>query len=83
DAQSELDLPEGAHAVSSHVTGTIWKLLVKPGEHVTAGSPLLIVESMKMEIVVDAPVNGTVRQVFCKVSGSISAGQLLLVMQQD
>jgi urea carboxylase len=83
DAQSELDLPEGAHAVSSHVTGTIWKLLVKPGEHVTAGSPLLIVESMKMEIAVDAPVNGTVRQIFCKVSGSISAGQLLLVMQQD
>jgi urea carboxylase len=83
DAQSELDLSEGAHAVSSHVTGTVWKLLVKPGEHVTAGSPLLIVESMKMEIVVDAPVNGTVRQVFCKVSGSISAGQLLLVMQQD
>ena len=83
DAQNELDLPEGACAVTAHVTGTVWKLLVKPGQHVTAGSPLLVVESMKMEIAVDAPVNGTVRQVFCKVSGNVSAGQMLLVIQED
>ena len=43
----------------------------------------LVVESMKMEIAVDSPVNGTVRQVFCKVSGSVSAGQMLLVIQED
>lgn len=83
DAQSELDLPEGACAISAHVSGTVWKLLVKQGQHVMAGSPLLIVESMKMEIAVDAPVNGTVRQVFCKESGNVSAGQLLLVIQKD
>lgn len=83
DAQSELDLPEGAHAISAHVTGTVWKLLIKPGQHVRAGSPLLIVESMKMEIAVDAPVNGTVRQLFCKESGNVSAGQMLFVIQED
>jgi urea carboxylase len=83
DAQSELDLPEGACAISAHVTGTVWKLLVKPGQHVTAGTPLLIVESMKMEIAVDAPVNGTVRQLLCKESGNVSAGQMLLVIQED
>ena len=83
DAQSELDLPEGTCAVTAHVTGTVWKLLVKPGQHVTVGSPVLVVESMKMEIAVDAPVNGTVWQVFCKVSGSVSAGQMLLVIQED
>jgi urea carboxylase len=83
DAQSELDLPEGACAISAHVTGTVRKLLVKQWQHVTAGSSLLIVESMKMEIVVDAPVNGTERQLFCKESGNVSAGQLLLVIQED
>ncbi|MEP6958243.1 MAG: urea carboxylase [Nitrospirota bacterium] len=83
DAQSELDLPDGACIISAHVTGRVWKLLVKPGQHVTAGSPLLIVESMKMEIAVDAPVNGKVWQVFCKESGNVSAGQMLLVMQED
>jgi urea carboxylase len=83
DAQSELDLPEGACAISAHVTGTVWKLLVKQGQHVTAASPLLIVESMKMEIAVDAPVSGTVRQLFCKENGNVSAGQMLLVIQED
>jgi urea carboxylase len=83
DAQSELDLPEGACAVTAHVTGTVWKLLVKPGQLITAGSPLLTVESMKMEIAVDAPVNGTVWQIFCKESGSVSAGQMLLVIQEE
>jgi urea carboxylase len=82
DAQSELNLPEGAHAVSAHVTGTVWQLLVNPGQHVTAGNPLLIIESMKMEIAVDAPINGTIGQIFCKVSGNVSAGQMLLVIQE-
>jgi urea carboxylase len=83
DVQSELDLPTGACAVSAHVTGTVWKLLVKPGQHVTAGSQLLIVESMKMEIAVDAPVSGIVWRLFCKERGNVSAGQMLLVIQED
>ena len=83
DAQSELDLPEGACAITAHVTGTVWKLLVKQGQHVTAGSPLLIVESMKMEIALDAPVNGTVWQLFCKESEHVSVGQMLLVIQEN
>ncbi|MEO7558752.1 MAG: urea carboxylase, partial [Nitrosospira sp.] len=36
DTQSELDLPEGAQAVSAHVTGTVWKLLAGEGQHVEA-----------------------------------------------
>lgn len=83
DAQSELDLPEGACTISAHVTGTVWKLLVMQGQHVAAGSPLLIIESMKMEIAVDAPVNGMVWQLFCKESEHVSAGQMLLVIQED
>jgi len=83
DAQSELDLPEGACTIGAHVTGTVWKLLVEQGQHVTAGSPLLIVESMKMEIALDAPVNGMVQQLFCREGEHVSAGQMLLVIQED
>ena len=83
DTQSELDLPKGAQAVSAHVTGTVWKLLAGEGQHVEAGSPVLVVESMKMEFVVEAPVSGTVRRLFCKVGGHVSAGQMLLVIQED
>ncbi len=83
DTQSELDLPAGARAVSSHVTGTVWKMLVKEGQRVTAGSPVLVVESMKMEIAVVAPVNGKVLQVFSKEGGHVSAGQVLLIIHEE
>ena len=83
DTQSELDLSAGARAVSSHVTGTVWKLLVKEGQQVTAGSPVLVVESMKMEIAVEVPVNGKVLQIFCKESGHVSAGQVLLIIHEE
>ncbi|MCX7184392.1 MAG: urea carboxylase [Nitrosospira sp.] len=83
DAQSELDLPQGACVISAHVTGRVWKLLVKQGQHVMAGDPLLLVESMKMEIVLDALGSGTVRQLFCKEGEHVSAGQMLLVIEED
>ncbi|SFE47521.1 urea carboxylase [Nitrosomonas sp. Nm166] len=83
DTQSELDLPEGAQAISSQVTGTVWKVLVKEGESVEAGKPVIMIESMKMEFPVDAPVTGTVRQLFCKQGGYVSAGQVLLIIQEQ
>ena len=83
DVQSELDMPEGACAVGSPVTGTIWKVLVKEGQHVTAGESLLVIESMKMEFSVDATVSGAVQQIFCKEGGYVSTGQMLLIIQED
>ncbi|SDW30347.1 urea carboxylase [Nitrosomonas communis] len=83
DAQSELDLPAGAQAVTSQVTGTVWKLLVREGEPVEAGKQLIMVESMKMEFSVDSPVTGTVQQLFCKQGGYVSAGQVLLIIQEE
>lgn len=83
DAQSELDMPEGACVVGSHITGTVWKILVKEGQSVTAGDSLVVVESMKMEFSVDATVSGTVRQISCKAGGYVSTGQMLLVIQED
>ena len=82
DTQSELDLPPGAQAVSSQVTGTVWKLLVKEGDRVDAGKAIIMIESMKMEFPVDAPITGTVRQIFCKQGGYVSAGQVLFVIQE-
>ena len=80
--QSELDLPEGAQAVSAHVTGTVWKVLVTEGQAVEAGNPVVVVESMKMEFAVEAPLGGTVQKVFCQVGAPVSAGQMLLIIQE-
>lgn len=44
--------------VLSEVTGTVWKIVVNDGDTIQEGQTLLIVESMKMEIPVEAPAGG-------------------------
>ncbi|MER0214666.1 MAG: urea carboxylase [Nitrosomonas sp.] len=82
DAQSELDLPEGSHAIASPVTGTVWKILTQEGQQVKAGDILIVIEAMKMEITVEAPLSGTVERILCRQGDGISAGQLLVVLQK-
>jgi urea carboxylase len=78
-----MQLPEGTHAIRTHVTGTVWKLLVEKGQRVAAGSPAAVVESMKMEFTVEIPVNGTIQQLFCKEGDRVSARQILMVIKED
>jgi urea carboxylase len=79
----EMDLPAGTQPVRTHVTGTVWKLHVGEGQRVSAGSPVAVLESMKMEFTLAAPVSGTVRRVLCKEGGRVSARQILLVIKED
>lgn len=46
--------------ISSPMAGTIWKILVQPGDAVAAGDTVAILESMKMEIPIEAESDGTV-----------------------
>jgi len=82
-ADSELDLPPGAHPVASHVAGSVWKLLVEEGAQVRRGDPLLVVESMKMEFTVAAPCAGRVHRVFCREGGHVAAGQDVVVVIEE
>lgn len=74
------ELPDGAQAVTTQVTGSVWKLLVKEGEQVEEGAPLLVVESMKMEFSVSAPCSGTVLRLACREGGQVAAGQDVVVL---
>jgi len=78
---TELDLPPNGRAVSTHVAGSVWKIAVREGEQVKAGDPVVIVESMKMEIVVPAPCDGAVFKLFCREGSQVAAGQDLLVIE--
>ncbi|TCJ14957.1 urea carboxylase [Parasulfuritortus cantonensis] len=79
---SELDLPENARPVASHVAGSVWKVEAKVGDLVQAGQTLVIVESMKMEFALVAPCAGRLSHLFCKEGGAVSAGQDLLVIEE-
>lgn len=78
---TELDLPEGARLIAAHLPGNVWKVLVKEGQQVRAGEPLVILESMKMEFTVTAPADAKVLQIFCREATPVSSGQDLLVLQ--
>ena len=63
--------------VLSEVSGSVWKLEVAVGQSVQAGDTLLIVESMKMEIPVESPANGTVTELLVAEGDSVADGQWL------
>ncbi|WP_448207003.1 urea carboxylase [Azospirillum sp. sgz302134] len=79
-AGADADLPPGGEAVPSPVPGSVWKIAAEPGSAVKAGDPLLIVESMKMEIPVAAPVDGTVAEIRCAEGQAVTLGQTLAVL---
>ena len=64
--------------VWSEVSGSVWKLEVAVGQSVQAGDTLLIVESMKMEIPVESPANGTVTELLVAEGDSVADGQWLV-----
>jgi acetyl-CoA carboxylase biotin carboxyl carrier protein len=70
-----------AISVQAHITGTIWKVQVKVGDQVTEGQPLVIIESMKMEMPVESPVRGTVQAVTAQEGASVNEGELLVTLE--
>lgn len=69
---------DDAFAVTGDMNGNIWKVLVKPGDEVTEGQPLIIVEAMKMELAIHAPQAGTVKRIGCQPGHPVSPGDALL-----
>ena len=69
------------HEVESEVTGIVWKLEVSIGDTVEEGDVLIILESMKMEIPVEAPEAGTVAELLVQSEDSVEEGQLVAVIE--
>jgi acetyl-CoA carboxylase biotin carboxyl carrier protein len=69
-----------ATEVPAHITGTVWKIEKKVGDAVAAGDILVILESMKMEMPVEAPVAGTVTEIRCKETQAVNEGDVLAVI---
>jgi len=82
-ADTELDLPVNGRPVAAHLAGNVWKVPVQAGDDVAAGDPLVIVESMKMEISINAPCAGRILKVFCREGSAVAAGQDLLVLEES
>jgi acetyl-CoA carboxylase biotin carboxyl carrier protein len=66
--------------VAAHITGTVWKIECKVGQAVNAGDTLVILESMKMEMPVEATEGGTVKEIRCKETQAVNEGDVLVVL---
>lgn len=68
------------HRIESQVSGTVWKVEIPTGSSVADGDTILIIESMKMEIPVDAPGAGTLRELLVAEGDTVTEGQVLAVV---
>jgi acetyl-CoA carboxylase biotin carboxyl carrier protein len=66
--------------VNAHITGTVWKIEVKEGDSVTEGQTCVILESMKMEMPIEAPANGTVEKILVTEGQAVNEGDVVLVL---
>lgn len=80
-AQPEPQISANGKAVRAHVPGSVWKLLVAPGERVELGQRVAILESMKMEIPLASPLAGTVVEVPCREGDTVFASQVVCVVE--
>ena len=70
------------HRIESLVTGTVWKVERVVGVAVGEGETLLILESMKMEIPIEAPAAGVLQELLVAEGDRVDEGQVLAVLVQ-
>ena len=67
--------------VEAHITGTVWKIEVGVGDEIDEGDTVVILESMKMEMPVEAEDGGRVAEILCQEGQSVSEGDALVVLE--
>lgn len=67
--------------VRSEIAGVVWKIEAKVGETVSAQDPIMILESMKMEIPVAAPIDGIIIRILVEEGEIIGEGHELAVIR--
>ncbi len=67
--------------VRSDIIGTVWKIEKTLGDSVTKGDEIMILESMKMEISVEAPVAGKLTEIKVVPEESIEEDQVLCLIE--
>ncbi len=67
--------------VAAHITGTVVRIEKQPGDSVAEGDTVVILESMKMEMPVEATSAGKVKEIRCNEGQAVSEGDVLVVLE--
>ena len=69
-----------AEDVKAHITGVVFQITSKVGDRMAAGDPMIVLESMKMEIPVEAPRAGTVKEIKVTEGRTVQEGDTVAVL---
>jgi acetyl-CoA carboxylase biotin carboxyl carrier protein len=67
--------------VKAHITGVVFQVTSKPGDAIGAGDPVIVLESMKMEIPVEAPRAGVVKEILVTEGQTVQEGDTIAVLE--
>jgi acetyl-CoA carboxylase biotin carboxyl carrier protein len=67
--------------VEAHITGTVWKIECAVGDAIEEGDTVAILESMKMEIPILAPVAGTIKEFLVAEGDVVQEGQTVAIIE--
>lgn len=67
--------------VGAPMPGSVMDVRVKVGDKVEKGAPLVVLSAMKMEMVVQSPIAGTVKQIDINVGMKLEGDDLLLTIE--
>lgn len=67
--------------VKSEITGKVWQIEASVGQQLAEEDPIIILESMKMEIPVVAPASGVLKQILVAEGDAVQEGQEVAVME--
>jgi urea carboxylase len=74
-------VPAGCEAITSPVTGSVWKQSLAVGQRIAAGEELLVIEAMKMEIPIVADQAGEIVEIRSAQGRAVSAGEVLIAIK--
>ena len=68
------------HNIKSELAAAVWKIEVSVGDRISAEDTLIILESMKMEIPVTAPIAGVIQSIPVTEGSTVAEGDTLIVI---
>ena len=69
--------------IKAHITGVVFQVTARPGDRLQAGDPVIVLESMKMEIPVEAPVSGTITEIRVAPEDQVNEGDVIAVIDDS
>jgi urea carboxylase len=76
-----IEAPAGADLIEAPLGGSVWKMLVRPGDRVEKGAVIAVIEAMKTECDVPSPAAGVVRAVYAEERQAIAPGAPMIALE--